>query len=80
MFLYDNFIRVLFGVFINLIKPDEVGKSMANKTSLQFRHNEEFSSLYFTLIDREPTSFIINGIYVLLSVIKPTRIKPPCST
>ena len=30
----------------------------SNETSLQFRHNEEFSSFYFTFIDRKPTSFI----------------------
>ena len=30
----------------------------ANETSLQFWHDEEFS-LYFTLIERKPTSFII---------------------
>ena len=40
-------------------KPDEVGKPIANGTSLQFRHSEEFSSFYFTLIDHKPTSFII---------------------
>ena len=50
------------GVFLNLIKPDEVGKPIANETSLQFWHYEEFSSLYFTLIDRKPASFIINQI------------------
>ena len=27
---------ILFGVFLNLIKPDEVGKPIANETSLQF--------------------------------------------
>ena len=41
------------------MKPDEVGKPIANETLLKFRHNEEFSSFYFTLIDRKPTSFII---------------------
>ena len=45
--------------FLNSIKPDEVGKPIVNETSLQFWHNEEFSSLYFTLIDRKPTSFMI---------------------
>ena len=59
VFLYDSFISLLFGVFFYLIKPDEVGKPIANETSLQFRHNEKFSYLYFTLIDRKPTSFII---------------------
>ena len=34
VFMYDNFI--LFGVFSNLIKPNEGGKHIANKTSLQF--------------------------------------------
>ena len=46
-------------VFFNSIKPDEVGKPIANETWLQFWHNKEFSSLYITLIDRKPTSFII---------------------
>ena len=45
--------------FFNLIKPDEVGKPIANKTSQQFWHYIEFSSLYLTLIDRKPASFII---------------------
>ena len=40
LFLYDSFTRLLFGVFLNLIKPDEIGKPIANETSLQFRHNE----------------------------------------
>ena len=44
---------------INSIKPDEVGKPIANETSLQIWHDEEFSSLYFILTDRRPTSFII---------------------
>ena len=60
MYFYDNFIRLLFGVFFfNLINPDEVGKAIANETSLQFRNNEKFSSFHFTLIDRKQTSFII---------------------
>ena len=45
--------------FFNLIKPDEVGKPIANETSQQFWHYEELSSLYLTLIDREPASFIV---------------------
>ena len=49
---------LLFGVFLNLIKPDEVGKPIANETSQQLWHYEEFSSLYLTLIDRKPASFI----------------------
>ena len=44
---------------INSIKPDEVGKPIANETSLQLWHNEEFSFLYFILTDCKPTSFII---------------------
>ena len=45
--------------FLNLIKPDEVGKPIANETSQQFWHYKEFSSLYLTLIDRKPAFFII---------------------
>ena len=47
-------------------KPDEVGKPIANEMSLQCRNNEEFSSFYFTLIDREPTSFILMIIWTNL--------------
>ena len=67
MYFYDNFKSVLFSVFIfNLIKPDEVGKSIANETSLTFRNYEEFSSFYFTIIDRKPSSFItIKDIWVM---------------
>ena len=80
MFLYDSFISLLFGICLNLIKYDEVGKPIANETSLQFRHNEKFSSLYFTLIDRKPASFIITSMeggttnyLISLFLLQPTR-------
>ena len=60
--MYDNF-TIWF--FFNSIKPDEVDKPIANETSLQFWHNEKLSSLYFTLIDRKPTSFIM----LLLNIV-----------
>ena len=37
----------------------EVGKPVANETSLLLQHDKEFSSLNFTLIDPKPTAFII---------------------
>ena len=49
-------------VFFYLIRPDDVSKLIANETSLQFQHKKEVSFLYFTLIDRKPTSFIIISI------------------
>ena len=59
VFLHDSCIRLLFGVFFYLIKSDEAGKPITNEMLLQFRHKKEFFFLYFTLIDRQPTSFVI---------------------
>ena len=43
----------------DFIKPYAVDTPIANETSLQFPHNEEFSSFYFALIDRKQTYSII---------------------
>ena len=43
------------------MKPNEVGKPIVNETSLQLRHNKEFSSFYFTLNDRKTISFFFNN-------------------
>ena len=58
---YYNFIfsTLLIMSYPSFIKPDEVGKPIANETSQQLWHYEEFSTLYLTLIDRKPASFII---------------------
>ena len=53
------YVYYLVFCFKFIIKPDQVCKAITNETSLQFWYNDKFSSLYFTLIDRKPISFII---------------------
>ena len=57
---------VYYLVFFNLIKPDEVVKPIANNRYNRYNSRYNFDIMksfllyiYFTLIDRKPTSFII---------------------
>ena len=58
-FFVWQFYMFIIWRFSNLEKAVEVGKPISNEKSLQFWHNEEFSSLYFTFIDRKQIFFII---------------------